>query len=526
VNVPATCPPQTITASDLMVPVAAKALKDAMFQNTFMAGASTAMLNGILSAGQRVPAIGSIFGILKDLKELSEKYIESNHECQRLSVWCVSQIGTLGHLAKNASQVDEQTLHLIQSAIPPLLDLKKLVADRMSANQGYLGQFMSFWTSHEYVDMSRLAQEKVQSAIGALSFRVQVDTRKDVQALNEKCNKLLAMDQKLDSVLSLAREHSEKLDQVMKHVKKQDTKEKARERKEENLIEYEIKLADVDKKAQSFATGGTAEVFEAKMGRENVAVKVVHLAGMDMKKRKSLTKDFVDEVGILVKLRHPNILAVYGVITDDISCLQLVMEFADDGDLHGFLKSSVVPLSEEQQLDIALQIAAGMKYLHSRQVAHRDLKSPNVLMFKNSSGFSTCKISDFGLSKENIGVTQTATAGDNALGTPHWSAPEVLSSQLHTDYFKADAWSYGAVLFELATRQIPWGHMRSVLQVVTAVVVEKKTLTLQDSHYPSMISMLKSCCTHDAQARPSFEDIVSSLTKALNMCQRNMKSDV
>ena len=80
---------------------------------------------------------------------------------------------------------------------------------------------MSFWTSHEYLRMSRLAQEKVQSAIGALSFRVQVDTRKDVQALNEKCNKLLAMDQKLDSVLSLAREHSEKLDQVMKHVKKQ-----------------------------------------------------------------------------------------------------------------------------------------------------------------------------------------------------------------------------------------------------------------------------------------------------------------
>ena len=81
------------------------------------------------------------------------------------------------------------------------------------------------------------------------------------------------------------------------------------------------------------------------------------------------------------------------------------------------------------------------------------------------------------------------------------------------------------MLFELATRQIPWGNMRSVLQVVTAVVVEKKTLTLEDSHYPSMISMLKSCCTHDAQARPSFEDIESSLTEALGMCQPNMDSD-
>ena len=117
------------------------------------------MIDGILSAGQAVPAIGALFTVLKDMKHHLDGFVESEQECKRLSIWCVSQIGTLGHLGKEAT-IDQSTVKLLRAAIPPLLDLKKLVISRRESSSGYLGKMMAFWTSTEYLrksDMRRSA---------------------------------------------------------------------------------------------------------------------------------------------------------------------------------------------------------------------------------------------------------------------------------------------------------------------------------------------------------------------------------
>jgi hypothetical protein len=88
-------------------------------------------------------------------------YVASSEECKRLSVWCVSMVGTIGHLAAEA-KMDSQMLGLLRATVHPLLDLQKLVAKRIQNSQGIVGKLVGFWDSKEYLLSSQLAQEKVQ----------------------------------------------------------------------------------------------------------------------------------------------------------------------------------------------------------------------------------------------------------------------------------------------------------------------------------------------------------------------------
>lgn len=171
---------------------------------------------------------------------------------------------------------------------------------------------------------------------------------------------------------------------------KQSAKEKQEERQKKNMQALNIASSACKKDPEPFARGATCSVYKAEWVRRNVAVKVVLLQGLPKDKREKLTENFKREVGILLRLRHPNIRTFYGVIDDDLTSLQLVMKLATRN-LFDFLKQSpdVLPLSE--QLNLSLQIASGMRYLHNQNVAHRDLKSPNVLICNNNE----CKITDF-----------------------------------------------------------------------------------------------------------------------------------
>jgi len=206
-------PAVKVTSHDLSLPDAAHELKSAMFDNTFLEEASSAMLDGILAAGQKVPAVGVIFSIMKDMKGHFDRFNESSEECRRLSVWCVSQMGTLGYLAKEAT-IDSNTDGLLRAAIPPLLELKKLTTSRREASTGYVGMTIAFWTSNEYLRKSGIAQNRVQSAIDALALRVQVNTQVDVQKVLKKCSMLPNMDKKLDTLVAMAEEGNKKLDQA------------------------------------------------------------------------------------------------------------------------------------------------------------------------------------------------------------------------------------------------------------------------------------------------------------------------
>ena len=506
-----------VTSQDLALPLAAQALESSMFENTFMQEACSATMNGILSAGEKAPVIGVIFAIIKQMKVQYDLYAESSEECRRLSVWCVSLIATIGHLA-NEAVIDADTDRLLRAAVPPLLALKTLVVSRMETiNGGYKGKFMAFFTSKEYLDKSQEAQKHVKSAIHSLTFRVQVNTRIDVQNVLKKCEMLPNMDQKIDHIVKLAKENSQKLDQVLKLATKQGAKEKTQHRRNDNMESYNISSAAVKKEDEAFASGSTCLVFMAMWERQPVAVKVVSLKGVPRHKRIKIAENVAIELGILVRLSHPNILNVYGIIDEDLDCLQLVMEFATEGELGDILRTSCDPLPVRQQIDWSLQVAAGMRYLHAQKVAHRDLKSLNILVSKNFEGNFLLKISDFGLSKEQVGATMSSGTA-TTLGTPQWSAPEILdpTSSTTLDYFKSDIWSYGVVVWEIGTRKMPF-EGKNAMQVARSVADKgiKMQLSAQEGHHEPMISIVDACCHADPHSRLPFAKVIEILEEAL-----------
>ena len=126
---------------------------------------------------------------------------------------------------------------------------------------------------------------------------------------------------------------------------------------------------------------------------------------------------FATELSIMVRLRHPRIVQVLGIITTDATYLGLVMEYMPGGSLRQALVKEDEVITPEFQRIWTSDIAQGMAYLYSCKIEHRDLKSPNVLLTLDGRG----KISDFGLGKaDDLKTSTTATTmRDGGLaGTP------------------------------------------------------------------------------------------------------------
>jgi serine/threonine protein kinase len=166
------------------------------------------------------------------------------------------------------------------------------------------------------------------------------------------------------------------------------------------------------------ATGSYADVFQCKWNTTHVALKQLRI-----KPRASKLDDIKLEAALCFKLRHPNIVAMFGLTKLENSYMGLVMEWADQGSL----SDNMEDMSTEEKIKVTLCICEGLAYMHSNKIAHRDLKPENVLLFGNKS---KAKISDFGTSK----VIQTIITSTGAVGSPKYSAPELMGEGLQVFY--------------------------------------------------------------------------------------------
>ena len=144
-------------------------------------------------------------------------------------------------------------------------------------------------------------------------------------------------------------------------------------------------------------------------------------------------------------LRHPNIVMFMGACTK-FPNLAIVLEYCSNKSLWSVLQNKSVPLSWEDRKRLSLEIARGMNYLHSSStpIIHRDLKSLNILIDESFKA----KIGDFGW---------TRLKGDRMtkkIGTFQWMAPEVITGDRYSE--KADVFSYGIILWEIASREPPY----------------------------------------------------------------------
>ena len=135
------------------------------------------------------------------------------------------------------------------------------------------------------------------------------------------------------------------------------------------------------------AMGSYSEVFLCRWSQQRVAVKKLRIT-----QKSEQMKSLKLETSLAISLFHPNIVRIFGCLKMDNGFLGIVMEWANQGSL----KDKIPSLSYSQKVGVALCICDGVSYLHSKKIAHRDLKPDNVLLFGSEP---VAKISDFGTSK-------------------------------------------------------------------------------------------------------------------------------
>ncbi|XP_034754231.1 dual specificity testis-specific protein kinase 2-like [Etheostoma cragini] len=208
------------------------------------------------------------------------------------------------------------------------------------------------------------------------------------------------------------------------------------------------------------------------------------------------------EVQLMNRLCHPNILKFLGVCVHE-GQLHALTEYINGGNLEQLLDSDLY-LSWCVRIDLSLEIARGLQYLHKKGIFHRDLTSKNCLV-RCENGTFTAVVGDFGLAEKipdySDGVGKQPLA---IVGSPYWMAPEVLRGELYDE--KVDVFAYGIILCEIIAR----------IEADPDFLPRTEDFGLDVDAFENMIgdcpaaffSLAVACCNMSAVSRPSFSDIV------------------
>ncbi|KAG2691414.1 hypothetical protein I3760_08G007800 [Carya illinoinensis] len=262
--------------------------------------------------------------------------------------------------------------------------------------------------------------------------------------------------------------------------------------------------------------GGFGCVYKAQLDDNlNVAVKKLNCETQDAE------KEFENEVDLLSKTQHPNIISLLGCC---IHCKTrfIVYELMQNGSLeiqlHGPSRGSA--LTWHKRMKIALDAARGLEYLHEHcnpSVIHRDLKSSNILLDSNFNA----KLSDFGLS-----VTDAAQNKNNIKlsGTLGYVAPEYLLDGKLTD--KSDVYAFGVVLLELLLGRRPVEKLapsqcQSMVTWAMPQLTDRSKLpnivdpaikdTMDLKHLCQVAAVAVLCVQPEPSYRPLITDVLHSL---------------
>ena len=235
-------------------------------------------------------------------------------------------------------------------------------------------------------------------------------------------------------------------------------------------------------------------------GRE-YAIKILRDLGTDAPKA---TARFLQERGILLRMRHENLVAVHDLLTTVDGRLALVLDLVSGGTLRELLRQrGSLPAAEAAEL--LAQVADGLAAAHGKAVVHRDLKPDNVLLAPRMDGGIRLRLTDFGIARVLDGPRMTTSGA--VLGTPNYMAPEVIEGSPATP--AADVYGLGIMLYELLAGRPPFDGDG----VDTAILVRHTRATALPlaGMAPRVWALIEACLDRDPAQRPDAKTLRTTL---------------
>ncbi|KAK4373196.1 hypothetical protein RND71_008580 [Anisodus tanguticus] len=290
--------------------------------------------------------------------------------------------------------------------------------------------------------------------------------------------------------------------------------------------------------------GAYGSVYKGFYDGKEVAVKILDMS--NEKRRAVVTKAFTQEVSIWYKLDHPNIAKIIGAskrlpevkpkYTSGKSWMEkwieltnrlmtpwnfiarnhswgkqsfgyaegycIVVEYVSGGTLRShLLKNSIQKLPLNSVIQLALDVARGLSYLHSKKIVHRDVKSGNLLVDKEGR----VKIIDFGVSRVEASCPIDMTA---QTGTVGYMAPEVLAG-LPYDH-KCDVYSFGICLWEMYCCSNPYPD-RISLSHTSPTIYKSRRPEIPKSCPSALTNIMMQCWDANPEKRPEMQEVVLML---------------
>uniref|UniRef100_A0A665TWQ1 Tyrosine-protein kinase n=1 Tax=Echeneis naucrates TaxID=173247 RepID=A0A665TWQ1_ECHNA len=244
--------------------------------------------------------------------------------------------------------------------------------------------------------------------------------------------------------------------------------------------------------------GNFGEVFKGTLQRDKTPV-AVKTCKEDLPPELKIR--FLSEARILKQYDHPNIVKLIGVCTQR-QPIYIVMELVPGGDFLSFLRKKKDELKTKQLIRFAVDAAAGMAYLESKNCIHRDLAARNCLVGEGS----LLKISDFGMSRqEDDGVYSSSGLKQIPI---KWTAPEALNYGRYSS--ESDVWSYGILLWETFSLGVcPYPGMTN--QQAREQVEKGYRMACPQRCPDDVYKVMQRCWQYNPEDRPKFSELQRDL---------------
>uniref|UniRef100_A0A0D9VJ87 mitogen-activated protein kinase kinase kinase n=1 Tax=Leersia perrieri TaxID=77586 RepID=A0A0D9VJ87_9ORYZ len=246
---------------------------------------------------------------------------------------------------------------------------------------------------------------------------------------------------------------------------------------------------------------------------EMCAMKEVTLFSDDPKSKES-AKQLGQEILLLNRLQHPNIVRYYGSeMVDDK--LYIYLEYVSGGSIHKLLQE-YGQFGEPAIRSYTKQILLGLAYLHAKNTVHRDIKGANILVDPNGR----VKLADFGMAK-HINGHQCAFSFK---GSPYWMAPEVIKNSNGCN-LAVDIWSLGCTVLEMATSKPPWSQYEGIAAVFK-IGNSKELPPIPDHLSEEGKDFIRQCMQRDPSSRPTAVDLLQhSFVRNASPLEKSLSSD-